>query len=299
MEIHFEIENKCMLQCIHCSSFASNNGKKMEYTAQEMIIFMKRIPEHKYVFLTGGEPLLYDGLKKLISELKTVENIDIGLFTTGIIENPNGCYVAISEQQMKGLALAGLNICYFSAYSTQAVQHDQMTGVHGSYDMTWLAVKRAVKYNIDARVNLVLTNRNISHIGDIINMAQERGCSEVRLLKLVNHGRARKCWEELGISDETYKELVEKYTHEQLGIRVTASGCPDILPCRPFSDVAGCPAGKHLLYVTYQGLIYPCASAKNNKEWQWGDIRNVDFIKSKESTSLFCQKSKEFLDFEK
>ena len=31
MEIHFEIENNCLLNCRHCSSYASVNGKERTY----------------------------------------------------------------------------------------------------------------------------------------------------------------------------------------------------------------------------------------------------------------------------
>lgn len=47
MEIHFEIENKCLLRCKHCSSYASEYGKQLKYTPEQMIDFLNSIAGKK------------------------------------------------------------------------------------------------------------------------------------------------------------------------------------------------------------------------------------------------------------
>ena len=57
-EIQFEIENACLLDCVHCSSLAMRESGKRLYTNEQMIEFISCFPGPVRVYLTGGEPLL-------------------------------------------------------------------------------------------------------------------------------------------------------------------------------------------------------------------------------------------------
>ena len=78
MEIHFEIENKCLLGCRHCSSWASGSGHIMDYSVEDMVSFLNKRKGRKEVFLTGGEPLLHPETETLLKRLDT-EVEDVGL----------------------------------------------------------------------------------------------------------------------------------------------------------------------------------------------------------------------------
>ena len=84
MEIHFEIGDRCMLKCRHCSSMASEAGDVMKYSEQDMTRLLKSINGPKEVFLTGGEPLLYENLEALLEYLQE-ETEDI--FTSDLLQN--------------------------------------------------------------------------------------------------------------------------------------------------------------------------------------------------------------------
>ena len=68
--------------------------------------------------------------------------------------------------------------------------------------------------------------------------------------------------------------------HASSGIKITASSCVDLLPCRPFDDAQGCQAGIKLAYVTAEGDIYPCASTKNRPRYRLGNIKEIELIKA-------------------
>lgn len=88
MEIHFEIENRCLLKCIHCSSFATNEGMPLQYAEDDIIRFLDSFDEPAEIFLTGGEPLLYPDISSLIHRIQSeTKDISIGMFTTGITES--------------------------------------------------------------------------------------------------------------------------------------------------------------------------------------------------------------------
>lgn len=279
MEIHFEIENRCLLKCKHCSSFATVLGEGMNYSTKEIISFLQMFPEKKYVFLTGGEPLLYEKVDDLIFSLKhNVSNISIGIFTAGILAH-QGEMCGISEKQARNLASLGVEMCYFSIYSAQAKKHDWMTEREGSFLLTLESIRRLCEQNIEVRINLVITRKNQGEVSDIIEMASSLGCTEVRLLKLVNHGRAKKCWSDIGLSEQEFRNIALENVNRYKNIKITASGCPDILPCRPFSDAQYCQAGSKLAYVTYEGNVFPCASTKNINYYKIGKIDDIVRLK--------------------
>lgn len=279
MEIHFEIENGCLLKCRHCSSFATEQGKRMNYNIKEMIMFLQIFPEKKFVFLTGGEPLLHEELDNIIFSLKNkLSNISVGIFTTGIVTQ-HGRLCGISEKRACDLATLGLEMCYFSIYSAQVKKHDWMTRNEGSFALTLESIRRLREQNIEVKINLVITKMNQEEIADIIALASSLGCTEVRLLKLINHGRAEKCWSDIGVTEQEYRENVLKNIYTSKNIKITASSCPDISPCRPFVDSRGCQAGSKLAYVTYEGSVFPCASTKNNENYKIGKIDDILILK--------------------
>ena len=279
MEIHFEIENKCLLHCRHCSSFATTDGNAMNYTIKDMITFSKIFHERKYIFLTGGEPLLHERINDIIFFLKReLPDASIGAFTTGIV-NHEERWCGISEERAHHLANLGLNMCYFSVYSAREKEHDWMTKNAGSFALTLESIKRMYEQNIEVKINLVVTKKNQEEIGEVIELASSLGCTEVRLLKLINHGRAKNCWGDIGLTELEYRENVLKYSNMYENIKITASSCSDIIPCRPFADAQGCQAGSKLAYVTCNGDVFPCAATKNRERYKIARLNDTMKLK--------------------
>lgn len=275
MEIHFEIENKCLLSCRHCSSGASLAGIEFDYSMEQMIDFLSTISGEKLVFLTGGEPLLNRNFENLLLSIKKAGNASAGIFTSGVVDD-NGKMQAVSKAQAERLSGLGLKICYFSVYSHDAKLHDWMTQIQGSYSISRESIKNMRNAGIEIRFNTVVSKINKDYIEGIIQLACSWDAAEVRLLKLIEHGRAHNCWDEIGISENEYRSVVEDVINKEHAIRITASGVTDITACRPVENAVACQAGSRLLYVTYHGDIYPCASVKNNDLFCIGNIRDKE-----------------------
>ncbi len=287
MEIHFEIENKCLLRCRHCSSQASSDGKTMDYSVGDMAAFLRRMKGRKEVYLTGGEPLLYSGVETLLECLNTeAGDTVLGMFTTGI--RGNGLQKeAVSEEYAKQLAGHGLKVCYLSVYDSRKEEHDWMTGFKGSFAMTENAVRNFKKAGMDVRFNSVVTAKNADKIPELIQMGKDWGISEIRLLKLISQGRAENCWNEIGITEERYRSIIRNILEREHPVKITASGAVDILPCRASGEKYVCPAGCQLWYVTYQGDVYPCASVKNRTDYRIGNVKEDIW----ENCEKFCGRS--------
>lgn len=283
MEIHFEIGDKCMLKCRHCSSMASEAGAIMKYSEQDMIRLLKSINASKEVFLTGGEPLLYENLEVLLEHLQQeIEDIKLGLFTTGIIANKKEGIKAISEEYASILAKCGLKVCYVSVYSHLEKEHDWMTVSPGSFKLLVESIKHLQEAGVEIRFNSVVTKRNMESFGEIIKLAENMDVTEVRMLKLIKQGRAEECWKEIGITESQYRKVILDIMQGQKRVHITASGAVDILPCRQTS-CAECPAGKGLIYVTNEGDIYPCASVKRKENYRIANITELDIDKKRET----------------
>ena len=280
MEIHFEIGDRCMLKCRHCSSMASEAGDVMKYSEQDMTRLLKSINGPKEVFLTGGEPLLYENLEALLEYLQEeTEDIKLGLFTTGIIANKEKDIKSISEEYAS--TLAKLKVCYVSVYSHLEKEHDWMTVSPGSFKLLIESIKHLQKAGVEIRFNCVVTKKNMESFVEIIKLAETMDVAEVRMLKLIKQGRAEECWEEIGITESQYRKVILDVMQRQNRIRITASGAVDILPCRQAGGTE-CPAGKGLIYVTNEGELYPCASVKRKEKYRIANITESDIDKKRE-----------------
>ena len=282
MEIHFEIGDRCMLKCRHCSSMASEAGDVMKYSEQDMTRLLKSINGPKEVFLTGGEPLLYENLEALLEYLQEeTEDIKLGLFTTGIIANKEKDIKSISEEYASTLAKSGLKVCYVSVYSHLEKEHDWMTVSPGSFKLLIESIKHLQKAGVEIRFNCVVTKKNMESFVELIKLAETMDVAEVRMLKLIKQGRAEECWEEIGITESQYRKVILDVMQRQNRIRITASGAVDILPCRQAGGTE-CPAGKGLIYVTNEGELYPCASVKRKEKYRIANITESDIDKKRE-----------------
>ena len=71
-ELQFEIETKCSLNCVHCSSFEMRQHKNRYYTDDDLINFIKLFETSLHIYFTGGEPINYKMLPVLCKEIQEI-----------------------------------------------------------------------------------------------------------------------------------------------------------------------------------------------------------------------------------
>ena len=101
-----------------------------------------------------------------LERMVTMPNVSVGAFTTGIVTH-EGKKCGISEKRAHSLAALGLNMCYFSVYSTQAKKHDWMTENEGSFALTLESIKNMCEQNIEVKGswgNVIYNSFAILHI---------------------------------------------------------------------------------------------------------------------------------------
>ena len=203
-------------------------------------------------------------------------NSDVGLFTSGIMDNSS-----ISFNYGKRLRELGLDFCYLSIYSNRPDIHDRMTAHKGSFEKTIGSIQTLASLGISINSNIVIYKDNIHELDEIIAYLSNIGVKHVRLLRLVNHGNASKNWEVVGLDLNSQNSEIMRIISNvsKYPIEITLAGFPDIISCRPYRNVNGCQAGISLIYVTLSGDVYPCASVKTNSRFLIAHLSETERIK--------------------
>lgn len=279
-ELQFEVENACLLDCIHCSSVDMRKNRLRCYSDEDLLKFVSLFQGKVHVYFTGGEPLLYGNLLNLCSRLAVSNKcLKMGLYTTGncIGGNP------ISDCLSESMSQAGIVDCYFSIYSDDEDEHDQWTSTRGSLANTVESVKSIKNAGIIPKAHLVLNQFNKQKITRVISFCQEIGMEEVRILKLTPSGNAKRHWDEIGIPIDEQNELISHLIRDrrEYSVKLTFSGYPELHPCRSCEGAVGCQAGTNLLYIDAEGYVYPCACTKrNSRKFRIGHITELSKIQT-------------------
>lgn len=287
-EIQIEIENRCYLDCRHCSSLSMRHSTVNPFKEEELVRFIQLFDGPLHVYFSGGEPLANPDLTSLIRLTKSASsNIDVGIFTCGILKG----MTSIDKNYAKKLKVGGLDDCYISLYHCDPKKHDLITNQPGSYYSTIKSVRNLLDVKVDVKAHLVINRYNYKELDKIIINILKLGVSRVRLLRIVKAGAAEINWETIGVPYEkqntAIKEIIDNI--DKYSGSVTISGFPVEIACRPAPNAIKCQAGTHLLYITNLKQVYPCACTKNNSSFSIGSIDDLTKIKQ------YLKKQQEYL----
>lgn len=259
-ELKIEVNRNCPLNCMHCSSNGMPGAP--EYLSAHRISELVE----EFVFLggeklciSGGEPLCYDELSAVIKYCRGM-NIDISLYTTGIVRN-GGPPKPISEKMAAFLAERGVKVI-FSIHGACEKTHDMLTQVRGSFLGTLTAIEKTIRVGAAVELHVVPTAMNFKELVDIARLADSVGVKKVSWLRFVPQGRGFLNRHVLQLSEEQLKALARKKA-EANSICPTISirtGAPFNILCSQLP--APCEAGISVLTIIPDGSISPCDAFK-------------------------------------
>ncbi|CAI3202398.1 radical SAM/SPASM domain-containing protein [Clostridium neonatale] len=285
-ELHFEIQNKCLLNCKHCSSKQVREGEACKYGINEIKELIHILEDPIHIYFTGGEPLINESISTYIEELKKYRNtLDIGIFTCGIVIGENGIE-SISREMARYYKDIGLSNCYISIYDLDEKNHSKITNIEKSLDYTLDTIKNFISVGITVKVHLVLNKYNINRIEEILVGLGKIKVAEVRILRLVNTGSATDNWDEIGVDYNYQNKIIKNIIKniDRYNVKLTISGFPNETPCRPFEGAYRCQGGTNVLYIDINGNVYPCACTKSNEDFKIANISEVELIKIYKTT---------------
>ncbi len=102
----FVLTNQCNLRCHFC--YQARKYRKNSMKTEDWISLAKQLPEYARVTLTGGEPLIFPGFKKVFSYV--AERFNCNIITNGILLNKESIDFLLSFPRFKVLSVSVDNI---------------------------------------------------------------------------------------------------------------------------------------------------------------------------------------------
>ena len=287
-DISFEITQKCLNNCLHCSSCSSRLcAQQIDLeTICKTIDDMPKLGVER-VCLSGGEPFLHKDLKSIVSHIKQL-GMDANIYSSGIIES-EGKATYISLTQFETLKHLGLSKIMFNVQSPDETTYDKITGTKGHFSILKQSINNAVNAEIYTEIHFVPMKLNINDIDSIIKFSEDMDINKVSFLKMVPHGRAKENQNLLQLSsDETLCLKQKLYNINSEKIRI---GIP--LSVRFGSDF--CHAASSKLYIKFDGTVYGCEAFKyiqqldnNNNNIQPCNILEQSLLDIYENSEYIC-----------
>ena len=258
---HLAITNKCNMQCVYCSVRELHKKSEQKEISTKQ---WKKIISHLadwgvfQIGFTGGEPTLRKDLAELAKHV-TKNGCVFNLTTNGWFLN---------KKLVTELVKSGMKQCQISLDSHIPQIHDKLRGF-GSYERVIKSINILKKSGVAVGIDCVVSKNNISTLTNFIKWIGDMKIKYLTLIKIKKGA----------LSDREYQRLSPSYLEYSNLIKYVCSrkfnDMPNItLDCGSVSNlqevtelknlnkipVAGCPIGHHLICISPNGDIFPCAS---------------------------------------
>lgn len=275
--LFFELTDRCNLRCRHCgSSCTGANRNLLPFDAVERVL--RRVagrydPKKILVCLTGGEPLLYPELTRVIAAARGL-GFPVGMTTNGTL---------IGEHEANALAAAGLDTVAVSADGLGAV-HDAFRRQEGSFDAAISGARALQAAGLSPQIISVIHPGNIRQLDEMCRYFQSEGFYSWRVVNVDPIGRARgnaACLLDAQQLRTLYDFIRAKRMDPACRMEVTY-GCSHFVTFayeRMLRDFYfQCGAGTKVASVAANGDILACLDIERRPELVQGSIREDDFI---------------------
>ena len=240
--------HRCDLHCPHC--LVSPHYNLQELGVHDWFRIFSQLPDirAKKVLLTGGEPLLYKDITRIV---EFISQMDIPVDLNSNLQR-------MTPQLICDMRNAGLTEISVSLEGPREV-HDAMHGTAGAYDKLLDAIKWAADLGIQVDVACCVTNENINYIRQIIEMANSLSVQSLTVSRMfpIGHGAKYHRAPTQNQLDEIYRELTEYVIPDsKLPIRLVGLLNPP--------DDRDCLRAKSLIGITPTGQLVGCVLAPEN-----------------------------------
>ena len=296
-DVSLEILQKCLNNCLHCSSNSCHNSKailRLDTIKQiiDDIIYLGA----KRLCLSGGEPFLHPDIIEIV-EYATQKGLILEVYSSGIVGEYN-LEKSISKEMLWECKKRGLNRIMFNVQAADSVVYDAIMNTKGKYDLLIRSMTNAKECQIDTEIHFVPMKQNYNQIANVVKLAEQLNVCCVSFLRLVPHGRAEDNKEKIMLSDDELRSIQkELYSIKETGKKVRIG-----LPLSHADVETKCHAVREKLYIKFDGSVYGCEAFKYIKFFT-EDMKEVipdnvlhNRIREIYNNSLFLNKSVELVD---
>lgn len=260
----------CQCDCVHCSADSYRQAVRTgdgALTLDELKAAVAQTVElgTTCVVLTGGEPLLLDGLDELIASVDPQLSI-VTMFTNGGL---------LDDEAVARLRQAGLFGAFVSLDSTDPARHDELRCRPGLFDKAVAAIRRCREAGIVTGISTYADGERLrsGELDAIMELGRELDVLEVFVFDLIASGK---------LLGERERMLAPDDVQAMDALRRCYNDDPDyphIIHESMFTDIAypcvgeGCPAGVATVHLRANGDVSPCDFAP----FSFGNIRERPF----------------------
>jgi radical SAM protein with 4Fe4S-binding SPASM domain len=279
--VSWNLTQRCNLECAHCymSAFAGadSGGELSTAEARRVIDEIAEINPHVLLILTGGEPLLRNG-------------------------------VLLREREARRMREHGVLGASLSLDSVDPVKHDAFRHLPGAWQGAVRATRVLTDAGVDFSLHMSVTDWNVGEVPAMIDLAHELGARVLNVFFLVRTGRGRRLTD---IDAAAYERILTYLARVQGvgpknpesspapfedpwstpvgradGLLIRAKCAPhfrrilwQLDPASPLLRNyahGSCPAGKYYCRITPEGDVTPCpympVSAGNLRQSSFADL---------------------------
>ena len=259
-DMRIELLRDCSLLCAHCSAYAAPHHM-LQLPLQRVLSLVDEFASMSgcRVTLTGGEPLMYSGIEKILQRCSE-RRLHTRLFSSGIVFDNSK---RVAGHKMLKKCAPFLDIVMYSVYSINAESHDRITRIPGSLQLTLEAIKHTVALGIEAEIHFVPTQINYRELPDVVALAASLNITQVGILRFVPHGRGKSRSDTLTLNREEHLwlrniilALHKSYPH----ITLHVGSAYNLLKAGTHHP---CTAGISQIVIEANGNIVPCSAFSN------------------------------------
>lgn len=181
--VAWELTRACALACVHCRAEAQPQRHAEELTTREAFAVVDQIAELKppVLVLTGGDPLMRPDLFE-IAERAIGHGLRVAVSPTTT--------ALVTRARLERLRDLGVSMIHVSLDGADAVTHDGLRGVPGTYEraMDTLALLHGLQ--IPTQVGTTLGRHNLHQLEAMASLMAEYGARMWSVFFLVPTGRA-------------------------------------------------------------------------------------------------------------
>lgn len=249
-EVKIELTNKCFRNCKHCSSNATSDSNKLRsLDYQDVARIIKEASQMgvETIVFTGGEPLMYDDLEKLI-KLTTDLKMKSTIYTFAYRTDE-------TLKKYQNLLKNGLNKIIYSLADTLSEEEEQSTyDIESFFDQVF--------QNRDATLGFhyAVSQDSISKLESTINETiskfnAKKYFDNISLLRFVSHGKGTT---KMNLSKEELLYLKNLYLNSNYQSRIRIGSPWNILGITHNP----CIIADEIMIIGFDGIAYPCDSIK-------------------------------------
>lgn len=255
-DVSLEIIQKCLNQCLHCSSNSTYESHMMlNYQTIVDVIDDITMLNASRLCLSGGEPFLHPDIIDIIAYAAS-KGLVVDVYSCGVVGEYNN-ETSISVDYFMKCKSIGLHRVMFNLQAPNSDLYFKIMG-RNNFDIVIQSIKNANIAGIETEIHFVPMKLNINEVNQLLDLVEKIGVKNTSFLKLVPHGRAKVNKDKIMLSDlET-----ETLQRELLELKAQGKNIRIGLPLTKSLEENSCHAVKEKLYIKYDGSVYGCEAFK-------------------------------------